>query len=231
MNQTKINEILKLNEAFYKKASVSFSNTRQNYWKGWGRAVDVLSFNDHSTITMLDAGCGNGRFLGFLKERLPKLEIKYTGVDISEELLTEARAKYPDGDFIKDDILEKLPATQFDLLSCFGVTHHIPGATLRAKFFNSLSTAVANGGYLIITFWNFDTSKAVKKLEDGGDYLLGWDNKTDLQRYCHLYGAAELDGIVDLLKKNGLTLLSNFCEDGKNSDSNDYLIFRKKLIQ
>ncbi|KKS07426.1 hypothetical protein A3K01_00150 [candidate division WWE3 bacterium RIFOXYD1_FULL_43_17] len=227
MNQTQINEILKLNEAFYKKASVSFSNTRQNYWKGWGRAVDVLSFSDHSTITVLDVGCGNGRFLGFLKERLPKLELKYTGVDTSEELLTEARLKYTDGDFIKGDLLEKLPEEQFDLVACFGVTHHIPGEELRTKFFNGLSATVANGGHLIITFWNFDTSKAVKKLEDKGDYLLGWDNSTNLQRYCHLYDAGELNDIVDVLGKNGLTLLTTFCEDGKNAASNDYFIFRK----
>ncbi|KKS31197.1 hypothetical protein A2380_03270 [candidate division WWE3 bacterium RIFOXYB1_FULL_43_24] len=227
MNQSQINEILKLNEAFYKKASVSFSNTRQNYWKGWGRAVDVLSFNGHSTINVLDAGCGNGRFLGFLKERLPKLKIKYTGVDISEELLTEARTKYPDGDFIKDGLLEKLPEGQFDLVVCFGVTHHIPGTELRTKFFTELSATVANYGYLIITFWNFDTSKAVKKLEEKGDYLLSWDNKTELQRFCHFYDAEEKKDFVGLISKNGLTLIDTFCGDGKNADSNDYFIFRK----
>lgn len=227
MNQDQINEILKLNEAFYKKASVSFSNTRQNYWKGWGRAIDVLSFNGYSTINVLDAGCGNGRFLGFLKERFPKLNIKYTGVDTNEELLTEARTKYSDGDFIKGDVLEKLPEAQFDLVACFGVTHHIPGVELRTKFFNGLSASVAKKGYLVITFWNFDTSKTLKKLEEKGDYLLGWDNRADLRRFCHFYDAEEESGIVDLMGKNGLTLHSIFCEDGKKSDSNDYFIFRK----
>ena len=227
MNQTQINEILKLNEAFYKKASVSFSNTRQNYWKGWGRAIDVLSFNGYSTINVLDAGCGNGRFLGFLKERLPSLEVKYTGVDISEELLTEARTKYPGGDFIKGDVLLKLPEEKFNLVVCFGVTHHIPSVALRTKFFTELSATVVNDGYLIITFWNFDTSKAVKKLEENGDYLLGWDNKTDLQRYCHFYSEEEKTDFAGMLSKNGLALVNTFCEDGKNAGSNDYFIFRK----
>ena len=227
MNQTQINEILKLNEAFYKKASVSFSNTRQNYWKGWGRAVDVLSFNGHSTITVLDAGCGNGRFLGFLKERLPSAEIKYTGVDLNDGLLAEARHNYTDGDFTKMDALKELPAAQFDLVVSFGVTHHIPGLELQSKFFTGAAKTVTDGGFLIITFWDFDISKAVKKLGEDGDFLLGWDKDPGLQRYCHLYSQTEKSAVVDLMKKNGLALIDSFEDDGKNSSSNDYFIFRK----
>ena len=224
MDQAQINEILKLNKAFYKKAP--FSSTRQSYWKGWGRAVDVISFIDHSTITVLDVGCGNGRFLGFLKERLSSREIKYTGLDNDGGLLEEGRGKYPDGVFLKKDVLEKSLAGRFDLVVCFGVTHHIPGSKLRDEFFNNIAETVGSGGYLILTFWNFDVKKTVEKLGET-DFLLGWDNNPHLRRYCHLYNEKEKNDIVDLMGQRGLTLTSSFSDDGKNAGSNDYFIFHK----
>ncbi len=221
MDQAQINEILKLNEAFYKKAP--FSNTRRSYWKGWGRAVEVISFNDHSTINVLDVGCGNGRFLGFLKKRLPASNIKYTGLDNNEGLLKEARSNYPDGDFLKTDVFEKIPDGKFDLTVCFGVTHHIPGRELRDRFFNNISGTVKPEGYLIITFWNFDTKKAVENLDGSNDFLLGWDNTPDLKRYCHLYSDDEKTDIRKNVAEKGFSLISSFAEDA----SNDYFIFRK----
>ncbi|AHB40301.1 MAG: Methyltransferase protein [uncultured bacterium] len=221
MNQAQINEILKLNEAFYEKAP--FSNTRRSYWKGWGRAVEVISFNDHSTINVLDVGCGNGRFLRFLKERLPASGIKYTGLDNNGGMLKEARSNYPDGDFLTADILEKIPEGKFDLSVCFGVTHHIPGRELRDRFFHNIAETVKPEGYLIITFWNFDTKKAVEKLDGANDFLLGWDNTPDLKRYCHLYSDEEMTDIKKGLAGKGFSLISSFTEDA----SNIYFVFRK----
>ena len=61
---------------------------------------------------------------------------------------------------------------------------------------------------LIITFWNFDTKKAVEKLDGANDFLLGWDNTPDLKRYCHLYSDEEMTdikkGLAGKLEKYGV---------------------------
>lgn len=46
---------------------------------------------------VLDFGCGKGDFLTFLKRE--KIRVRYTGVDISENLIKLAKEKNPDGSF------------------------------------------------------------------------------------------------------------------------------------
>lgn len=77
---------------------------------GWKSVEDqVLRFKvladigDLSNDLVCDVGCGFGDLLPYLQERFGQL--RYLGVDITEELLEVARARKPDVRFMLADIL------------------------------------------------------------------------------------------------------------------------------
>ena len=58
-----------INRGFYsaEASSASFSKTRDHPWPGWERAWSATQ--DAARRSVLDAGCGNGRFAEFLAAR------------------------------------------------------------------------------------------------------------------------------------------------------------------
>jgi trans-aconitate methyltransferase len=54
---------------------------------------------------VLDVGCGFGDYYKFLKMRMPKRILGYTGIDLVQEFITEAETRYPGGNFRVLDIL------------------------------------------------------------------------------------------------------------------------------
>ena len=89
MIKEKDKQILELNKKFYQSVAYSFSETRQTPWKGWGKVVEII--NDvlkNEKIKILDLGCGNGRFLEYIKKSFSNYE--YVGMDENEDLLKEA---------------------------------------------------------------------------------------------------------------------------------------------
>jgi len=83
---------------------------------------NILSniFTDKSNFSLLDYGCGYGELLAYLNVKNYK-NIKYTGFDLSDEMLTQANKKYKEGHFIN-----KIPNN-------FKVDYAILSGTLHIK--------------------------------------------------------------------------------------------------
>lgn len=86
-----------LNQKFYEKTAEEFSKTRQSPWSGWYLLLDALndflvptSISSGCPLSVLDLGCGNGRFEKFLRGNLP-ISFTGTGIDSDEALLKEAK--------------------------------------------------------------------------------------------------------------------------------------------
>ena len=224
MNKAEIRQILNLNEKFYQSVSKDFSNSRKYPWKGWDRVVK--EFKDRmekgrelSTVKIMDLGCGNARFYDFIISKIENVE--YTGVDINNDLLLEAERKHKKKmnnrnkfNLIKKDIFTNISKLRgkYDLVTAFGLTHHIPDDKFRSLWYLKLPSLVAKNGLLVLTFWNFSKSK--------GDFLIGWGNE-NVARYCHNYSNKEIKDIVSSLNSKGLILLSDF----KSDNENRYLVF------
>jgi SAM-dependent methyltransferase len=65
-------------------------------------ALVEIGVRDDSSI--LDVGCGQGDLYGFLGAS--GYSVQYTGVDLSPEMITSARERFPAADFILGDVLE-----------------------------------------------------------------------------------------------------------------------------
>lgn len=74
---------------------------------------------DISGKTVLDFGCGKGDFCGFLKEK--GIAADYCGIDINEGLISLAKTKYPEAEFIAMDIDVTSFDRTFDIIFVCGV--------------------------------------------------------------------------------------------------------------
>lgn len=106
MNARTREQLLELNRVFYEAHAEAFDRSRgARPWPGWIRLAALLTGELGS---VLDIGCGNGRFACFLHEA--GFRFRYTGVDANRALLESARrqlseACVPSARLIRQDFL------------------------------------------------------------------------------------------------------------------------------
>ena len=95
----------------------------------------------------LDFGCGTGRSTRFLRE----LGFASAGVDISEEMISHARAADPQGDYrlIPDDDMSGLQRESFSLIQSAFTFDNIPGMETKVRLFRDLRDLLAPEGILV----------------------------------------------------------------------------------
>lgn len=223
LNQA-IKEINQLNTEFYEKHAESFDKSRKNnFWQGF---LNTLKYIE-SDSKILDIGCGNGRYYEFLHQN--GINIDYLGVDNIEKFIKIAQENYPKAKFEQKDIFQELEKIEdrYDLVSIFGVTHHIPNKEFRHNWILTTAQLVAPKGSLVVSFWNFNITKADQDFKtknyipESGDYFLGWKNDFSSHRFCHYFSDNEISEIIKLL--TDFKIVEDYLED-----DNRYLIFKKE---
>lgn len=237
MKKHTIEELIKLNIDFYKKTASEFDVSRQYSWRGWESLSPILNSLE-PTSKILDIGCGNGRFLKLMFKVMKSVSFSYLGIDnnklflskipVSKEIETRCIDIYED--------LSILPGT-YNLVACFGITHHIPGRENRLNWFNNVSKLVTDGGYLVFTNWELRndvrSGKLLKEISnikesdlEEGDFFYTWKNKS-IYRYVHFYTSYEMSLIIKNLVERGFELIDTYTDDGKDRNLNTYYIFKK----
>jgi SAM-dependent methyltransferase len=82
----------------------------------------LMGIGDLQGKSILDLGCGLGCLYGFLKGR--GWEGEYTGIDILDIMVKDARRRFPGVAFEKRDILDAPPARKWDYIFINGVLNH-----------------------------------------------------------------------------------------------------------
>ncbi len=244
MDTQTIQRLNAINREFYQITGHEFDQTRGTAWPGWQRLLPYL----RPPLTVLDVGCGNGRFGLFLHEKAagqslavsPQHFLVYHGVDNSAALLERARvalAGQPGltAAFEERDIVENPPdAGSYDLVVLFGVLHHVPGFARRQDLLRRLAGRVKPGGLLVFAAWRFYEYDRFREriipwpadIEvERNDYLLDWRRGQPALRYCHYIDDAEQNSLVDAC---GLRLVMTYRADGQDGRANAYSLLRQE---
>lgn len=242
MDTLTIQRLCQLNKAFYNENNASFSATRQAAWDGW----DALRKHMPSQVSsVLDLACGNLRFKSFAEQN-GIADVPYYAVDSCTELLpSSADVAFQELDIVEalleGRLAQDIDAPACDLTVCFGFFHHVPTARLRLDLLDALLQKTAPGGIAAISFWQFHRNpkmldKATAATARGcaelglslepGDYLLTWNDDDNAYRYCHSFSDAEIDEFARAGQRHA-SLADRFRADGRSSEMNGYLVFRK----
>jgi SAM-dependent methyltransferase len=190
-------------------------------------------------------GCGQGRFFEFLQQYVN--DFQYTGVDFSEKLLELARAEYgkyqncqfQNVDVTQENWMQELPKTKYDLITMFGVWHHLPGEVPQ-QLLKQTYQRVQSGGMLVFTTWNFMEAERLRrkivdekgKVEEENqdlelstnEFWMSWKKGREAVRYVRQYGDSEVQSWIE---ESGWQLVTSFREDGKERRVNTYWVLRK----
>lgn len=206
MNIAFAEKLIKKMEVDYDVIADHFSETRLAPWPEFTLIEQLIQPGQQ----VLDIGCGNGR----LAETAQKIKAYYTGIDLSEKLITQARelygARYPDAHFLHGSMLE-LPFENdsFDIIVAVSSVLHIPSSELRSQAISEMMRVARPGATLFLVNWNLYQDVlpdyfSAAKIEFGtewepGDALIPWKDKYGTvlaQRYYHGFTEEEL---ADLL--------------------------------
>lgn len=229
MDEATVQYLNALNREFYRITANEFDATRGQPWPGWERLLPLLP----SPLSVLDVGCGNGRFGVFLSQHVEVLA--YHGIDNNAVLLAHARQNLPVGVFWEMDIVEQPPQTgAYDLVALFGVMHHVPGAQRRQQLLRQLAERVAPGGLLAFACWRFYEFERFRQRivpwpdtvqVEAHDYLLDWRRGERALRYCHY---VDDDEHAALVEASGLEEIATYRADGFSGTVNRYSILKRR---
>jgi len=211
----------------YNSIANYFSATRNRIWPELNQFKDLIKDGQN----ILDWGCGNGHMLEFFNG----YDIKYFGVDISDNLIELANESYASevksgrAQFFKIGENKKdFPNEFFDLVFMVASFHHLPDEASRLEVLQKVYNEIKVGGKLIIIVWNLQSDWAKSKhdfeLIDKQNFLIPWkdkDGKIICQRYYHHFTPEELTELLEKvgfkIKQIGYFENNTFFEDKKNA--------------
>lgn len=229
MDNKTVQQILNLNRNFYESYADQFSKTRQSPWQGWVQIIPILK--TFKRPSLLDVGCGNGRFYAFLQKEINS-DIDYTGIDNSASLIKYAQNKYPNTKFELTNFLKMSDTVtnKYNAIVCFGIMHHIPSKELRKKFLEDIAKKLNDNAILVLTLWTekpheSKTLVAQSLSMEKNDYVTIWDKDATKTRYVHIFDDQEIGEIKTSCQQLNLKLLKSYNADGPKRNSNLYLIY------
>jgi SAM-dependent methyltransferase len=234
-------KLLALNRSLYTSLAEPFSATRFREQRGYRRLLPLLP----QPCTLLDLGCGNGRWAAFLDSQ--GLKVRYVGVDFSPQMIDLARertsaCKGVQAEFLVADIsqpnwVERIPALRYDVVSAMATIHHLPGTARRRTLVRHVRNLLPPGGLFIISTWQFTATKRMRRKivpwqtigvadqqVEPGDYLLDWRGGGNALRYCHLIDEQE---IHELAADTGFTVCETFRSDGREGNLSLYAVLER----
>lgn len=117
-----------------------------NYLAGIERVLNTLE--ELQFDSLLDVGCGDGRFLAEASERFPK--IATMGIDYSERAINFAKSFNPSLSYKWEDITKSDSEQRFDVITLIEVLEHIPPSSI-ADFLNAINSRLNSNGTIVLT--------------------------------------------------------------------------------
>ena len=118
----------------------------------------------------LEVGCATGEFSSLLHRE----GLDVTAIDISQEVIEHAKARFSGPRFMCGDLGRAVADSTFDLICAFEVIEHVVSPR---KFVTDAARSLKPGGFLVLTTPNYDCAKRV-----GPESWLGFQTSFE-----HLY--------------------------------------------
>lgn len=196
-----------------------FNKTRYSYWDYVFNFINSIK----SSSSLLDLGCGNGKYLGV------RDDLNLYALDNCENLIKIVNTKYPSvKTFISDVTNTPFQDNMFDNIISIAVIHHLSSEERRLDMIKEIIKILKPNGKALITAWATEqtgTKTLLKstKISENNDFLIPWEdkkNKKISQRFYHLFVEGEFE-----------KLLSNFSNvkiiDAKYDKDNWNVIIKK----
>lgn len=242
MDITTAHKLNQMTTDFYARVGASFSATRQAPWKGWQRVGQLVRqrFSPCDDLHVFDLACGNLRFERFLTQDVGATHLHAWAVDNDAVLARAGGDLFPVtfqqldvvGALLQGvDLNQAMQVPLCDLSVCFGFMHHLALPQHRTQVLQTLADHTKPGGIIVVSFWQFAKSPRIlskaQPLADKGDYLLGWQDATEVHRYCHSFDDDEIDSLVAHLG-SGVCVVEHYFADGKTDDLNHYVVLQNR---
>ena len=201
------------NKKAYNAIAGKFSDTREFLWDDLKGLERYAKDGD----TVLDIGCGNGRLYQLFQD----MQVHYTGIDQSSELIAIAKKRFPDLRFIVSEMTDMaIQSNSADIIYAIASFHHLPTIELRVKALEEMKRLLKPQGKIVMLNWNLMSNWARKKYTstNGNDFFIPWkDGKGNIleTRYYHSF---LLEDLHDLAEAAGLEIIEqHYIKKGKVS--------------
>lgn len=149
------------------------------------------------SASIAELGCGTGTMTGLLVEE----GLDVMGLDISSDMLAEARKKYPDISFLEADMRDfKLPEKKDVIVSICDSINYVLTTEDLVKTFSSVRENLNEGGIFIFdlkTKFFFENALDGRTYRDrGSGFRCTWKNHFDASSNIHSY-------LLDIKVKDG----------------------------
>lgn len=122
---------------------------------------------------ILDFGCGMGWLAGELARFGPT-----TGIDLSDDAIAQAKARYPQATFMAGNVLEMdLPRRYFDVVVSQEVIAHVPD---QPRYVARAADVLKPGGYLIVTTPNLFVHRRIQWPKQRPGHIERWLSRAGL---------------------------------------------------
>lgn len=116
----------------------------------------------HKGTTILDAGCGTGKYWGIIKEN----GYNVLGIDQSQQMLNKAASKFPDVEVRKIGLQEMDYTNAFDGIICIDAMENVFPEDWKLVL-NNFHRALKNGGVLYFTVEVIDQKELLEAYKKG----------------------------------------------------------------
>lgn len=176
----------------------------QNFLNTFDQKIFLREVRDLSGLKILDAGCGDGRLVPLLKKRGAA---DVTGIDISEEMLAEARKLGFYKDLLVEDIRQEMSFDwdTFDAVFCTLVIVHVSERDLL-KVFDELFRILKPGGTLYLG--NIAQRRAPMLESNGEKFYIKSYQHSDKNVIQYLEQAGFIDIRVSSQQEEGVLIAS-----------------------
>lgn len=158
--------------------------------------------------SLLDVGCGEGRFLREASRRFPGKRL--LGVDFSARAVEYARLLNPGLRFVREDIADAAaPPESFDVVTLIETLEHVPPGELRG-FVEGLRRRTSEGGLLVVSVPSRNIKMSAKHYQhfDLGSLKTALAPFFEVVEHHHLNRISKWDTLLSALLTNRYFILN-----------------------